>query len=156
MLLLMAITAAGCSHGLPSDRTAESTTSSTGSPYTTTSTDAFDPAPAPTTTTTTAPPPPLLDQSGSGISSTAQFTVPVGAREWDLVWSYSCTGVQGPVGNFIVNVKGYGGSAQTTDPGTNQIGASGNGTEHYFDAGTFNLEVNSECSWTVKVVWLPR
>jgi hypothetical protein len=33
----------------------------------------------------------------------------------------------------------------------NELGASGSDTEYYHSGGTFYLEVNSECSWTVQV-----
>lgn len=111
--------------------------------------------PAPTTTeapTTTVPAiVTVQSQSGSGISSLPEFTIPADATGWYLGWNYNCSGF-GSSGNFIVSVNGLGGT-QTTDAGTNQLGASGSSVENYYDTGTFQLSVNSECNWAVKVTY---
>jgi hypothetical protein len=106
-----------------------------------------------------APPPPpvpvvLYQQSGSGIESGAQFTVPARDRGWNEVWTYDCSAFGG-IGVFITTISGYGGAADTTDSGTNQLGASGSGTNHYYDTGTFSIDVSSECSWTEEAVSIP-
>jgi hypothetical protein len=114
-------------------------------------------SPAPTAPPTTAPPavPVVLWQSsGSGIQSGPQFTVPAGTKEWDEVWSYDCSAF-GSSGNFISTINGFGSASGTTDSGTNQLGASGSGTNHYYDTGTFSIDVNSECNWTEKAVTVP-
>jgi hypothetical protein len=49
-----------------------------------------------------------------------------------------------------VSVNGLG-NTLTTDAGVNELGASGNSVENYYDTGTFQLVVNSECNWDVKV-----
>ena len=113
--------------------------------------------PTTATPTTTPPPPPttaplpatLLSQAGSGTADTQQFTV--SQSSWQLLWTYDCANF-GTQGNFIVNVNGYGAAASTTDQGVNQLGRSSTGDEHYYDSGTFNLSVSSECDWTVKVI----
>jgi cyclophilin family peptidyl-prolyl cis-trans isomerase len=104
---------------------------------------------APTTTTQPAAQV-LLNQQGSGQSSLPQFTVGSGAREWALGWAYNCSAF-GSSGNFIVNVNGFGSAADTTDAGVNELGMSGNSVEYYYDTGTFQLVVNSECNWSLKV-----
>ncbi len=86
---------------------------------------------------------------GSGQSSLASFTIPSDANGWFLGWSYNCSGF-GSSGNFIVSVNGIG-ATQTTDAGVNELGASGNSVESYYDTGTFQLVVDSECNWDLKV-----
>jgi len=114
-------------------------------------------AAAPTTTTTAASPVPTVvwTQSGSGQSSGAQFTIPSNAKGWNEVWTYDCSAF-GSSGNFITTVNGFGGAAGTTDQGVNELGANGSGTEHYYDTGTFSIDVNSECNWTDQAVVIPK
>jgi hypothetical protein len=105
-----------------------------------------------TTTTTTAPAPVVLwQQTGSGIESGQQFTVPPGVKGWNEVWTYDCSAF-GQSGNFATNINGYGGASNTLDSGTNQLGMSGSGTNHYYDHGTFSIDVNSECNWTDEAI----
>jgi hypothetical protein len=105
--------------------------------------------PTTATTTTTTPPGPIFMQSGTGISSTATFEVP---SEWNLVWHYDCSS-SGGTGNFIVSIANSDGSSDFSSAGVNQLGAGGDGTEHYHaDPGSKFLKVNSECAWTVTVV----
>jgi hypothetical protein len=89
----------------------------------------------------------VLTAHGSGIKTTDTFTV---GDEWDLVWSYSCASF-GSSGNFIVNISAKG-QHLTSLAGVNELGARGDGTEHYHEGGTFYFEVNSECDWTIKAV----
>jgi hypothetical protein len=77
--------------------------------------------------------------------------VPANASGWDEDWSYNCASF-GSSGNFITSITGYGNAAGTLDSGANQLGAHGSGVNHYYDAGTFSISVNSECSWTEKIV----
>lgn len=90
----------------------------------------------------------LLNVRGSGTKTTETFTV---GDEWDLLWSYNCSGFAGGSGNFIVDIQRKGGGFGTP-VGVNQLGSGGDSTEHYHDGGTYYLEINSECSWAVKVV----
>jgi hypothetical protein len=106
------------------------------------------------TTTTAAAPVVLWQQTGSGIESGQQFTVPPNVTGWNEGWSYNCASF-GQAGNFATNITGYGGAADTTDSGTNQLGMSGSGTNHYYDTGTFSIDVDSECSWTEEAVTVP-
>jgi hypothetical protein len=106
--------------------------------------------PTTSTTTTTMPPGPIFTQSGTGISSTATFTVP---SEWNLVWHYDCSGFSTGTGNFIVNITNSDGTDDIASAGVNQLGAGGDGTEHYHaDPGSKFFKVNSECAWTISVV----
>lgn len=90
----------------------------------------------------------LLNISGSGTKTTQKFTT--SGQDWDLAWTYNCAAF-GDSGNFIVDVKNSDGSS-SDNQGVNQLGANGADTEHFHSGGTFYLEVNSECSWTVKVI----
>jgi hypothetical protein len=84
--------------------------------------------------------------SGSGIKNTAQFTV---TDNWKLAYTYDCSGAGGS-GNFIVNEDG---GNDFSGAQVNELGAGGSSsTMVYGDAGTHYLSVNSECSWTMKVI----
>ena len=85
----------------------------------------------------------VLDINGSGSHSTEAITV---NNEWELDWSYDCSNFGGS-GNFIVDVKG-----DVDGLGVNQLGSGDSGTEYFHQGGNIYLEINSECSWTVKVV----
>jgi hypothetical protein len=81
--------------------------------------------------------------SGSGIHSTETFYV---NSEWMLEWSYDCSNF-GNEGNFIVTVSG-----DTDAVAVNQLGSGDSGIEYMHAGGNVYLEINSECSWTVKAV----
>lgn len=152
IIIIIAATA-----GSNNQRTADKSTTITTP--TTTKTPTSTTAPTPTTTaptTTTAPPVPqvLWQQSGTGAASGPQFNVPADVKGWNEEWSYNCSAF-GSSGNFITNINGYGSAAGTTDAGTNQIGSGGSGVNHYYDHGTFSIDVNSECSWTDEAVTVP-
>jgi len=81
---------------------------------------------------------------GSGIENTSRFTTP---STWTLRWSYNCASF-GQSGNFAVLENG--GAAGVT---VNELGMHGHGTTHgYNDAGRHYLEVDSECSWSMKAI----
>jgi len=87
----------------------------------------------------------LFAQTGSGNASRAKFTVPSTAKAWRLTWSYNCSAF-GSAGNFAVVVTGGSGH----DRPVNQLGKKGSGVEHYSDVGTFRLQVDSECNWSIQ------
>ena len=93
------------------------------------------------------PPRVLWSASGSGSQSGPKFAVPAGARQWLEVWQYDCSSY-GSRGNFIASITGYGSAQYTTDSGVNQLGNGGHGINHYFDTGTFSIQIISECDWT--------
>src|SRR5579875_83575 len=78
--------------------------------------------------------------------STSQFSE---SQNWEMAWSFDCSSYGSP-GNFMVDVNQPTGDT-TTDPGPNELGMSGSGTDYYTDTGTFSLSINSECSWTITV-----
>lgn len=109
-----------------------------------------------TTTTTTAPPTTaqtptvVLELSGTGTKNSQEFTV--GGR-WDVAWSYDCAAANNAymkTGNFIVMPKGD----AFVSGMVNELGASGSDVQHYFEAGTFHLEIVSMCPWKVTVTSL--
>ncbi len=131
-------------------------TNGTGATGTTIST-TLPPVTAAPTTVATLPPttePPttlptpkiLLSVSGTGIKSTEKFTTP--GEDWDLAWSYNCASF-GFKGNFAVTAKYPDGSFFNVV--VNELGMSGVSVEHLHQGGTFYLEMNSECHWSVKV-----
>ncbi|MGH3206859.1 MAG: hypothetical protein ACRDNO_03780, partial [Trebonia sp.] len=84
--------------------------------------------------------------SGSGIKNTPRFTV---SSTWKLAYTYDCSAMDG-TGNFIVDEDG---GADLNGATVDELGAGGSSsTMVYGDAGTHYLQVNSECSWTVKVI----
>lgn len=108
-------------------------------------------APAPSTAKPKPKPKPaaktVLTESGHGIKTTQRFTV---HGDWDLHYTYNCASF-GMQGNFIVTTGG-------TDfpmPLANEIGMKGTETTHQHEDGTLYLDVNSECSWTIKVIDIP-
>jgi hypothetical protein len=106
------------------------------------------PSPAPDPATT-APPvtagKTVAAFSGSGIENTPKFTV---TDTWKLDYSFDCSGF-GSSGNFIVNEDG---GSDFSGASVNELGPGKSGSTYaYGDEGTHYLQVNSECSWTVKV-----
>jgi hypothetical protein len=81
--------------------------------------------------------------SGSGITNTARFTV---SSTWRLDYSFNC-GALGQAGNFIVMEDGSFGAMAVDELAESKTGSS----YAYSDAGPHYLEIDSECSWTVKV-----
>lgn len=105
------------------------------------------PASTPKTTAARTPAPShavLLQQHGSGTATTKRFTAPA---DWDLSWSYDCAAF-GSQGNFQVFPNSNNALAGLVP--VNQLGRSGKGVEHYHEGGQIYLEINSECSWSVK------
>jgi len=104
-------------------------------------------------TTTVATAATIYEKSGTGTSSSPNFTVP---KEWQIQYTYDCSGFLGGKGNFIVTVNGVGKSGSNMDilaPQINQLGAGGTDTVYaHNDAGVKNLEVISECNWAIKVI----
>ena len=92
----------------------------------------------------------LWSMVGSGQESGPKFTVAAGASEWAESYRFNCSNFGGS-GNFQTYITGYGNASLTTDEGANQLAPSGKGTDYYYDTGTFSIQVNSECVWTIVV-----
>ena len=73
---------------------------------------------APATSAATVLP---FTQLGTGGLTTSRFTVT--DISWHLNWSYDCSSASGSIGNFIVNVEGYGSAAGDQIQGLNELGA---------------------------------
>lgn len=83
--------------------------------------------------------------SGDGIQATPQFTV---TPSWRLDYSFDCSSF-GYAGNFIIMEDG--GLAGAMD--VNALAMSKAGSSYaYNDAGQHYIKVDSECSWTLKVI----
>lgn len=106
-------------------------------------------APAPTRATHKPKPAAktVLTESGNGIKTTAKFHV---SGDWDLHYTYDCAAF-GMQGNFVVTTGG----TSFPLPLANELGKKGAEVTHQHDGGTLYLEIDSECSWTVKVVDIP-
>jgi hypothetical protein len=87
----------------------------------------------------------LLDKTGSGINTTTKFSA---ASDWQIVWSYDCSGAGGN-GNFQVYV--YNSDGSLNDVAVNELGAKGSDTTNEHQGGTYYLQMNSECNWHVIV-----
>lgn len=88
----------------------------------------------------------LAHAHGSGIAETATFAT---RGLWSVYWSYGCSA--GHPGSF--DFTGYTPDGRPSDIfGPGQVGAGGSGIEHYSDAGSFDLVVNSGCTWDIQVV----
>jgi hypothetical protein len=109
------------------------------------------PAPAESSAAPSSSPPSLAGKtvatfSGSGIENTAKFTV---TDTWKLSYSFDCSSF-GTTGNFIVSEDGGG---DLSGASVNELGPGKSGSTYaYGDAGTHYLEINSECSWNVRVI----
>ena len=87
----------------------------------------------------------LQDQGDFGNKTTKVFT-PQGT-DWTLQWSFDCASL-GDSGNFSAKIMRQGSGVLAS---VEKINDHDSGTEHYHQAGTFYLEVVSECQWTVRV-----
>jgi hypothetical protein len=68
---------------------------------------------------------------------------------WKLDYSFDCSSF-GTSGNFIVNEDG---GSDFSGASVNRLGTGKSGSTYaYGDAGTHYLQINSECSWSVKVI----
>jgi hypothetical protein len=84
--------------------------------------------------------------TGSGIQNTPQFIV---TGTWKLDYSFNCADF-GYAGNFVVDEDG---GSDLSGLSVNDLAMSkSSSTWAYDDAGTHYLAVNSECSWTMKVI----
>jgi hypothetical protein len=83
--------------------------------------------------------------SGSGQENTPRFTV---TDTWKLVYSFNCSSF-GSSGNFQVYEDG----GNDFSLSVNDLAMSkSSSTWAYNDGGTHYLEINSECSWKLKIV----
>jgi hypothetical protein len=83
--------------------------------------------------------------SGTGVQATPPFTV---SSTWRLDYSFDCSSF-GYAGNFIIMEDG--GLAGAMD--VNALAMSKAGSSYaYSDAGQHYIKVDSECSWTLKVI----
>lgn len=104
------------------------------------------------TTTTTAPIRYIaFDIQHGGDDTIGPFVISTIASQWNLSWTYRCPKLTTNRGfDYVVDYK-QGARRDLNDLGPNEHAGSGSGTEHYYDAGSFDLSVTSHCLWTIKV-----
>jgi hypothetical protein len=95
------------------------------------------PAPSPAKT--------LMAASGDFGNQTSKPFTTQGA-DWNREWSFDCASL-GDSGNFSVKVTRTDGSVLAS---VEKINDRDSGTEHYHQAGTFHLQIVSECRWNVR------
>jgi len=108
-------------------------------------------APAPVQATPTAAPavakPAVIaDIKGNGIKQTGNFNVQ--ADQWTIAYAFDCTAF-GQSGNFSVSV--YTSDGTPSDIAANAIAIKGQDSTVEHGAGTYYLQVDSECSWHIVV-----
>lgn len=89
----------------------------------------------------------VLNQTGSGIKQTADFTVT--ADQWTIAYAYNCANF-GSSGNFTIEVDDADGSP--SDIAVNELRTKNSSSTVEHGAGRFYLSIDSECDWHVKVV----
>jgi hypothetical protein len=93
----------------------------------------------------------LFSIQGAGDDALGQFVIATAATQWSAQWSYNCAKVGKPGDfNYTVDFKG-GERTDLNDVGPKEHGSRGSGTNRYYDAGTFDMTVTSDCYWTLKV-----
>jgi hypothetical protein len=98
-------------------------------------------------THTTQTPHVLLNRTGFGEAQTAAF---ITTTNWSVTYIFNCSTLGSP-GNFLMYVDNTNGTANH-DAGISSLALYGGETTHYHDSGEHYLRINSECSWTIKVV----
>lgn len=102
----------------------------------------------------------VLGAEGAAGATTATFTSTtigtsgstpafVMSGPWTMSWSFNCASY-GTAGSFVVTVNQPAGDMDD-DVGPNEFSTSGSGTDSYFDTGSFNLSIISECDWSITV-----
>lgn len=93
----------------------------------------------------------LFSVQGAGDDALGQFVIATPATQWSVQWSYNCAKVGKP-GNFNYTVDFKAGErTDLNDIGPKEHGSRGSGINRYYDAGTLDIAVTSDCYWTLKV-----
>jgi hypothetical protein len=121
---------------------------STAAPNTVATTPATTPAVKAPAVKAPAAPKVLLDEHGNGVKQTATFTVD---GSWDLKYSFDCASF-GYDGNFIVTLYDPAHTNIPIDVPANAMARQGGDTTHQHRKGSYYLEINSECAWTLQVI----
>jgi hypothetical protein len=88
----------------------------------------------------------LMQLSGTGIKKSPKFTT---SADWTIGYAFDCSSF-GSAGNFAITV--YSGDGSFEDVAVNELAAKGScSSPEYNKPGEHYLEMNSECSRTVKV-----
>jgi hypothetical protein len=92
---------------------------------------------APVATTT------IFEAEGTGSKTSKPFAV---NASWAIAWSYDCSNAPKSASAFSVNVQGGAAESPITP-----AGPSGIDITHFHDPGTFYLNVETGCTWHVRV-----
>jgi hypothetical protein len=104
---------------------------------------AYAPSVAPATVPTTAPAATIFESAGTGSSTSKPFAV---KASWAIAWSYDCTNAPKSAAAFTVNVQGTPAESPITP-----TGPSGIDITHFHQPGTYYLNIETGCSWHVRV-----
>lgn len=97
--------------------------------------------------TPAAPAGPVLSFTGNGTKQSQNFTVT--HDQWTIAYTYDCNAALSGQGNFQIYL--YQADGTPADAPVNELGVSGGSSTTEHGAGSYYLEVNSECTWTVTV-----
>lgn len=98
----------------------------------------------------------LLEETGTGASTTKEFQA--SGNSVAVSWTYDCAAASAGEGAFAVYFYGIYGSPALSDELTNGFGSSGSDATAEplnGNTGPFHVEIDTECSWTLKVVGAP-
>jgi hypothetical protein len=88
----------------------------------------------------------VLRLKGTTTEDTNSFVIPT--SQWALGWSTNCESE----GLFTYDLY-QNGQLDFNDQGPNVLGQSTQAVEHYYDSGTFHLNISAVgCSWSIEVV----
>jgi hypothetical protein len=104
---------------------------------------AYAPAVAPATAPITAAATTIFETEGSGSKTSKPFAV---NASWAIAWSYDCSKAPKSAAAFAVNVQGANAESPITP-----TGLSGIDITHFHDPGTFYLNIETGCTWHVRV-----
>ena len=91
----------------------------------------------------TAPAATIFESAGTGSSTSKPFAV---KASWAIAWSYDCTNAPKSAAAFAVNIQGV--PAESPIAPT---GPSGIDITHFHEPGTYSLNIETGCSWHVRV-----
>lgn len=91
--------------------------------------------------------------SGEGSTATERFTA---TAPWSIAWVYTCPNFVNDFGPGIeIDITGYGAADFDNETDISRSSPSGQGISHYYDLGTFNLDLDNfnadDCPWKVTV-----
>ena len=86
----------------------------------------------------------LFTAKGNGMKNLPPFTT---STPWNLIYRYDCS-AYGGTGNFAV----YDNDPNNLGVLANELSSGGSQTQYQTTVGSHQLQVNSECSWSLRAV----